>query len=242
MTGRQKEIIDSLHEGLIVSCQVKKDDPLYMPGICGKLADAALWGGAVGLRADGPEDIALIRSRTDVPIIGLWKIRIQDSPVFITPTMDAVEAVVRSGADIIAVDATDRLGHSGEKAYNIISEIKKAYPKHLILADIRNDEEAARAADLGAHMAAPTLYRFGDNPKSTDNPDFEMLSKIVKACKGKALVIMEGKITTPEEALESLYLGAHAVVVGNAITRPHITALRFTSKMGRFQKKVPLIY
>lgn len=207
MTDCQQKIINSLHEGLIVSCQVKKDDPLYLPGICGKLAEAALWGGAAGIRADGPEDITLIRTLTDAPIIGLWKIRTAESPVFITPTMEAVDAVVEAGADIIAVDATDRLSHSGEKAYQIIPKIKKAYPDLLILADIRNEAEASHAADLGAHLVAPTLYRFGDHPKSTDSPDFEMLAKIVNACKGKALVLMEGKITTPEEAVESLYLG-----------------------------------
>ena len=38
---------------------------------------------------------------------------------------------------------------------------------------------------------------------------------------------MEGKVATPEMAIQCLYLGAHAVVVGNAITRPHITAKRF---------------
>ena len=222
----KEQIVEILFEGLIVSCQVNSKDPLYLPGIVPKLVEAAIWGGAVGIRANTPEDIKAIREITDLPLIGLWKIYSDNSPVFITPTMKAVEAVINAGADIIAVDATDRLTEEGEKAYKIIPKIKKAFPDTLILADI----------------VAPTLYRFGDNPKSTDSPDFEMLSKIVKVCKNKAYVLMEGKITTPEEALESLYLGAHAVVVGNAITRPHITTLRFTSKLKRYEKKIPLIY
>ena len=238
----KKQIVEILFEGLIVSCQVNSKDPLYLPGIVPKLVEAAIWGGAVGIRANTPEDIKAIREITDLPLIGLWKIYSDNSPVFITPTMKAVEAVINAGADIIAVDATDRLTEEGEKAYKIIPKIKKAFPDTLILADIRNDTEALNAVEYGADMVAPTLYRFGDNPKSTDSPDFEMLSKIVKVCKNKAYVLMEGKITTPEEALESLYLGAHAVVVGNAITRPHITTLRFTSKLKRYEKKIPLIY
>ena len=33
--------------------------------------------------------------------------------------------VVKAGADIVAVDATDRMNSYGKKAYEIISEIKK---------------------------------------------------------------------------------------------------------------------
>lgn len=91
-------------------------------------------------------------------------------------------------------------------------------------------------------MVAPTLYRFNENPKSIDSPVFEELVRIVEYCKDLGVVIMEGKIWTPDDAIKSLYLGAHAVVVGNAITRPHITTLKFTSLMNKLQRKIPLKY
>ena len=39
--------------------------------------------------------------------------------------MREVDEVVKAGADIVAVDATDRMNSYGKKAYEIISEIKE---------------------------------------------------------------------------------------------------------------------
>ncbi|WP_040978537.1 N-acetylmannosamine-6-phosphate 2-epimerase [Oceanobacillus jeddahense] len=242
LTNAQQKIIDTIKDGLIVSCQAKKDDPIYMPGIITKMVESAIWGKAVGFRIDTPENIKEVRPITNLPIIGLWKMHRKDSPVFITPTLEAVQQVIEAGADIIAVDATDRIKSDGKKAYEIIQDIKVAYPEILILADVRNEKEAEQALEAGAHMVAPTLYRFNENPKSIDSPDFEMLAKIVRASQGKGIVLMEGKINTPEEAIESLYLGAHAVVVGSAITRPHLTTLRFSRKMNKYESTMPLFY
>ena len=242
MNDKNRKIIEDIKNGLILSCQVKKTDPLYLPEIIEKLVMCGEWGDACGYRIDTPEHIAKIRKITNKPIIGLWKINIETEDVFITPTMREVDEVVKAGADIVAVDATDRMNSYGKKAYEIISEIKEKYPNLLILADIRNAQEAREALKMGAHMVAPTLYRFNDNPKSTDSPDFEELARIVEACEGLGLVIMEGKISSPEEAIQSLYLGAHAVVIGSAITRPHLATLRFTSVMNKYKRKIPLKY
>ena len=46
---------------------------------------------------------------------------------------------------------------------------------------------------------------------------------------------MEGHIYTPEDAIKALYLGADAVVVGSAITRPHLIAKRFVDLIGGLQ-------
>lgn len=242
LNEKQQKIIEQLKDGLIVSCQAKKDDPIYLPGIITKMAESAIWGGAAGLRINTPEHIKEVRKITDLPIIGLWKQHTKNSSVFITPTMEAVDEVIKAGAEIVAIDATDRSNASGEKAFLLIKEIKQKYPDAIILADIRNEKEALLALEQGAHMVAPTLYRFNDQPKSIDSPDFEMLAKIVQVCEGKGFVLMEGKINTPEEAIESLYLGAYAVVVGSAITRPHLTTLRFTNKINKYEKKMPLYY
>lgn len=242
MNDKNRKIIEDIKNGLILSCQVKKTDPLYLPEIIEKLVMCGEWGDACGYRIDTSENIAKIRKITNKPIIGLWKINIETEDVFITPTMREVDEVVKAGADIVAVDATDRMNSYGKKAYEIISEIKEKYPDLLILADIRNAQEAREALKMGAHMVAPTLYRFNDNPKSTDSPDFEELARIVEACEGLGLVIMEGKISSPEEAIQSLYLGAHAVVIGSAITRPHLATLRFTSVMNKYKRKIPLKY
>lgn len=242
LSEKQQTVIEQLKNGLIVSCQAKKEDPVYLPGIITKMAESAIWGGAAGLRINTPEHIKEVRKITDLPIIGLWKQHMKDHSVFITPTIEAVEEVIKAGADIVAIDATDRVNAQGEKAYLLIHKIKQKYTDTIILADIRNEKEAVLALEQGAHLVAPTLYRFNDHPKSIDSPDFEMLAKIVRVTKGNGFVLMEGKINTPEEAIESLYLGAYAVVVGSAITRPHLTTLRFTNKINKYEHKMPLYY
>jgi len=238
----KNELLEMTKGGIIVSCQVKPDDPLYLDGIVGKLAQCAIWGGACGLRLNTPDDIAAVRSITELPIIGLWKEHSKGSDVFITPTLRHVEAVLAAGADVVAVDATDRLNADGQKAFTLIKEIRRVYGDVPVLADIRNAGEASQAMAAGADMVAPTLYRFNEHPKSAEEPDFEELVKIIKACRNAGPVFMEGKINTPEQAMESLYLGAHAVIVGSAITRPHLTTLRFTNKVSGKINGMPLYY
>ena len=48
-----------------------------------------------------------------MPVIGIIKKDYDDSDVYITPTMDEVDALVEVGCEIIAVDATNRLRPNG---------------------------------------------------------------------------------------------------------------------------------
>ena len=102
----KKELIESL-KGLIVSCQTQPDDPIHTDKMVVKMAEAAKWGGAVGIRANSPEQIAAIKAEVDLPIIGLWKIWHDNTDVFITPTLEACKAVWEAGADIIMLDIMD---------------------------------------------------------------------------------------------------------------------------------------
>ena len=54
---RKKALLESFKNGLIVSCQVQKDDPIYTEDIVVKMAEAAKWACAVGIRANSPEQI-----------------------------------------------------------------------------------------------------------------------------------------------------------------------------------------
>lgn len=83
---------------------------------------------------------------------------------------------------------------------------------------------------------------FWKKAKFIDEPDWEIFATMCRECTGKGIVIMEGKIWTPDDALKALYYGAHAVVVGSAITRPHITARRFVDHMQGFPEKRSLLY
>lgn len=240
--SEKEKVIKRLEKGLIVSCQAKKSDPHYCEDITLLMAKAAVWGGAVGLRLDTPKDIRKIKAQCDVPIIGLWKVFTDKTDVFITPGMKYVQACIEAGADIIAVDATNRLVDENRYAYELISEIKEEFPDTPILADIRNVEDAIIVVEKGADMIAPTLSRFDKTYRSSSKPDFELLCRLVDVCKDKAKVIMESKINTPEDAMIALYHGAYSVVVGNAITRPHITTQKFCDAINGYKEKRSLFY
>lgn len=108
---RKKKILESMQGGLIVSCQVQYDDPIYADNIVVKMAEAARWAGAVGIRANSPEQIK--DAVPELPMIGLWKVWHDDTDVFITPTMKEVKAIWEAGAEIIALDCTAQITHEG---------------------------------------------------------------------------------------------------------------------------------
>lgn len=238
----KKELIDSLKDGLIVSCQAVPSEPHYMPGCHVMYAECAKWAGAVGLRVDTPENVRAIKEKVDLPIIGIWKIDRNVKDVYLTPNFEAAKALYEAGAEIIAVQATNHYRDDGKLAYETIREIKENLPDALVFADVSTAEDAKKAAEYGADFVAPTLYGYTkagcfDKLEIGDAPDYHLLRDIVDAVKGTdTLVIMEGKVSTPEIAVQCLYMGAHAVVVGNAITRPHITAKRFARALNRFHE------
>lgn len=232
---RKKEILESFRNGLIVSCQVQKDEPIYTNDMVVKMAQAAKWAGAVGIRANTPEQIRLIKENCDLPIIGLYKIWHEDTDVFITPTLEACREVWEAGADIIALDCTSQLTHEKTKAWDLLPIVKQEIPEAIIFADVANYAEARRAIDNGADIVAPTLYGYTEETKHIEGANMREFARMCRDFKDEAYVLMEGHIYTPEEAMECLYLGAHAVVVGSAITRPHLTAKRFVDLLGGYQ-------
>ncbi len=54
-------MLDKVKGRLIVSCQALENEPLHSPFIMGRMAKAAMEGGAVGIRAQGVEDIIEIK-------------------------------------------------------------------------------------------------------------------------------------------------------------------------------------
>ena len=104
-----EEVLKRIKGGLIVSCQALSTEPLCDPYIMSMMAYAAKEGGAVGIRANTTVDIEAIKKKVDLPIIGIIKKDYEGSDVYITPTEKEVEELVRTGVDIIAVDATKRM-------------------------------------------------------------------------------------------------------------------------------------
>ena len=231
---RKKEILESLRGGLVVSCQVQPEDPIYTDNMVVKMAEAASWAGAVGIRANTPEQIRQIKEAVHLPVIGLYKIWRENTDVYITPTLEAAKAVWEAGAEIIAMDCTDRMTLEGTKAWELLPKVKEAIPEAITFADVSNYEEAKRAAELGADIVAPTLCGYTEYTADRPWPDYREFARMCRDLGEDVYMMMEGHLNTPEDAMKCIYLGAHAVVVGSAITRPHLTAKRFVDLLGRY--------
>ena len=106
-----------------MSCQVGEGSPLRDPVFMSAVAQAAEMGGAVAVRANGPGDIAAIKARVKVPVIGLWKLYVPNFEPYITPTLASAQAIAEAGADLIALDATLR-PHPGGTLENLFAEMK----------------------------------------------------------------------------------------------------------------------
>ena len=105
------DILDELRGGLIVSCQAYPGEAMRDPRTMAQVAQAAVVGGAAGIRVQGLDDIRAVAQMT-VPVIGLWKDG--DADVFITPTLEHAKAVADAGADIVAIDGTRRRRPDGK--------------------------------------------------------------------------------------------------------------------------------
>lgn len=220
-----RNVIELIEKGLIVSCQALEDEPLHSSFIMSKMAFAAKQGGATGIRANSYEDIVEIKKAVDLPVIGIVKRVYEDSDIYITPTIEEIDELVRAGSNIIALDATDRTRPNGKSLEAFIKEIREKYHGLILMADVSTYEEGIRAFELGFDIVSTTLSGYTPYSKKLDNPDFELLERLVKEV--TVPVIAEGRIWTPEDAKKALEIGAHAVVVGTAITRPREITRRF---------------
>lgn len=223
----REEIAAKIKGGLIVSCQALPTEPLYSSYIMGRMAYAAMEGGAVGIRANTPQDIAEIKKTVDLPVIGLYKVVTEGSDVYITPTMAEIDALMEVGPDIIAVDATDRMRANGMTIREFFPQVREKYPDMLFMADCSTYEDALRAQELGFDFAGTTLCGYTKETEGTQIPCYEMLRKM---CGNLTIpVIAEGGIWERAQLQEAFACGIHAAVVGTAITRPRDITRRFVN-------------
>ena len=220
-------IIEELKNKVVVSSQAMPGEPFYDECCMIAMMKSVVIGGAGALRVAGARDVRNAKKLFDVPVIGLtkpdklpenWR-----SVVYITPTLKEVRELIDSGADVIAFDGTSR-DRGGCTLEEIIDEIHSK--NRLAMADISTFGEGLNCEKLGADIISTTLAGYTDESGiAGETPDFELLEKLVKTVKKP--VILEGRIWSPDEVKKAFKLGAYSVVIGSAITRPHLVTKRF---------------
>ncbi len=224
------KIIDKIKNSIIISVQAMPNEPLYREECMNAMIQSVLMGGAKALRLAGARDIKNAKRFSDVPIIGLTKPEVIPKNwkqiVYITPGMKEISELIAAGADIIATDGTSR-PRGNDNVRKLIKYI--AMHKKASMADVSTLPEAVAARALGFDIISTTLSGYTQNsPAPTDEPDFKLLEQAVKIL--DCPVVLEGRIWTPDQVKKAFDLGAHAVVIGSAITRPQLIVKRFYSK------------
>ena len=218
---------ESLRGSLIVSRQAPPGDPLDSIDALTRIAISTVRGGAGGLRANGAGCIEAFRREIKVPIIGIEKRKIGDQ-VSITPDFAAAESVAAAGADIVALDCTASRSLHAEPWPDLVGRIRAEIRKP-VLADIATFEEARAAQEAGVDAVATTLYGFTPETAQFHSVNWDLVERLVEQL--RVPVIVEGHISQPDEVSRALALGAYAVVVGSAITRPESITARFVKAL-----------
>lgn len=223
--ARARGLLEQLRGGLVVSCQAPPEDPLHGPVHMAAMAESVARGAVVAIRAEGTEDIAAIKKVVDLPLIGLWKDGAEG--VYITPTAMHAQAVIDSGAEIVAADATTRPRPDGMTLRHTISLVHRA--GCLFMADVSTVEEGVAAVEVGADLVSTTLSGYTSYSSQSEEPDLALVAEL--AAVSAVPVIAEGRLHTPQHARAAVESGAWAVVVGSAITAPLSITDRFTGAL-----------
>jgi len=221
--------------GLIVSCQAAPGAPLHGPAYMAAMARAAEMAGAVGIRADGPLDVAAIKGTVNLPMLGIYKIRLptQHPRVYITPIFEAAAEIARLGSEIVALHVLPDYDQDIEALKTRISRIKEELDV-LVMADIATVSDAVFAVEQGVDIVATTSARYAYPDERIPGPPVGLVRDLVEAV--PVPVIAEGHFKTPQDCAEAISAGAHAVVVGTALTAPERVMAEFVQALGSLSK------
>ena len=210
--------LEGLERGLIVSVQAPPGSPMRDPDVIAAMADASLRNGAAGVRLESPEHIGAVRRRCpEALIIGLWKVTYPESSVYITPGWREIQAVWSAGADVVAIDATERSRPDGQTLEDLIQRSRDELNAPL-MADVDSVANGLRSAELGCSWVGTTLYGYTQDTSTCTPPGLNLLPTLREGLDPSVRLICEGGIASPDMARSALEAGADNVVVGTAIT------------------------
>lgn len=198
---------------VIISVQAVPRSNLASVEILHRIALDVVAGGATALRLAGSDVIAEVRKSVKATILGISKIERPGFKARITQSCEEICKLAAAGAQIVGIDSTLR-AHPEP-----LMELYKCARENQVevLADIDNLPSARAAIDLGADYVATTMAGYTDARPVTAGPDFELLADVINL--GKPTVL-EGRVRGSGDVTRAFEIGAHAVVVGRAVTSP----------------------
>lgn len=213
----EQTLITQLNKSLIASCQPVDHGPMDKVEHVVAMALAAVDGGAKGLRIEGVENVRAVAAKVNVPIVGIVKRDLPDSPVRITPFIEDVQQLAKAGASIIAFDGTDR-----PRPVPMLALLEAVHDSGCVaMADCADFNTGVMLASQGCTFIGSTMSGYLDLTNTPNEPDYQLVQDWVEQ---GLKVIAEGRYNSPERAAKAIELGALSVTVGSAITRiEHIT-------------------
>ena len=206
-----------LKKGLIVSCQAEGNSSFNNPISILNFSLEAERGGSVGLRLIDIENIFAVKDITKLPIIGLTKTNYKNGDVWITPHFKDAKDLFDSGVDYVAMDVTGRQGYS---------EVNLASKLGVIVGDLSNINQADDAINNGCTILTTALSGYTLECRVDMNqPDYQLLEDLVRNYPNIP-IMAEGRYWERDQVKRAFDLGAHNIVVGTAITRPHLITKR----------------
>jgi N-acylglucosamine-6-phosphate 2-epimerase len=217
---------------LIVSVQAPEGSPMRDPQVIAAMAEASLRQGATGVRLESPEHIGAVRRRCPTAlIVGLWKRSTAGSSVYITPGWEEIRAVWAAGADVVAIDATERARPGGAQLADLIARAHRDLGA-VLMADVDSLANGIRAAQLGCAWVGTTLYGYTEATANQKPPAWELVEQLRRDLPAQVALICEGGVASPAQARQALERGADAVVVGTAITGIDLQVIAYQRALG----------
>ncbi|MEJ5229197.1 MAG: putative N-acetylmannosamine-6-phosphate 2-epimerase [Pseudothermotoga sp.] len=219
-----------LPRGIIISCQLEPGDPVQDVSFVVNMARAAEFAGALAIRTNDAKHVRALKDSVRIPIIGLVKDRNYET--FITPTFEHAKSVIEAGADFVALDCTRR--ERPIPLRQLFEQIRSAFPAVGIIADIADEHDAEMVISLKPDYIATTLSGYTTYTKDVVLPNIALVGRL--CARFEIPVIAEGGYFTVDEVQFAFQMGAHAVVIGTAITRPWLVVKKFVECSTTFIK------
>jgi N-acylglucosamine-6-phosphate 2-epimerase len=218
------EIIERLRGGIVVSVQTPRSSSLHGPQFAAALAKAAEAGGATGIRADSPADVAAVVASVHLPVMGIYTIAAPGTRREITPTLETAMAIGLAGAQIISLDGT-RWPGEGTAVRTLIRAIHEEIGVP-VQVDVASLADGLAARMDGADLVGTSTTGYPPSG-AEDSPDIDLVHML--ALNLDCPVVAERHYTTLDQIRTAFDAGAFAVVVGSAIVDVAAATRRFAS-------------